>query len=121
MDEYDTDNSQLDDEDRDWIRRMRGFNEALDDLKHNVEKTWVGTKESTRGGGRRKQRFSPKIRFRVHYKHIWQQALDSCEAFHVGSHHYDPRAVPRWLQSGVEALRTIILGGQNANRRGLKS
>ena len=60
-DEYDTDDSELDDEDRERIRRIRGFNEALDDLKHYVEKTWVGTKQPTRGGGRRKPRFSPKI------------------------------------------------------------
>ena len=33
----------------------------MDDLKHYVEKTWVGTKQPTRGGGRRKPRFSPKI------------------------------------------------------------
>ena len=44
-----------------------------------------------------------------------------------GSHQYDPeRRVhshpgPRWLQSGVEAIRTVILGGQNAARRGLRS
>ena len=60
-DEYDSDDSELDDEDRERIRRMRGFNEALDDLKHYVEKTWVGIKQPTRGGGRRNPRFSPKI------------------------------------------------------------
>ena len=44
-----------------------------------------------------------------------------------GSHQYDPERRfhshpgPRWLQSGVEAIRTVILGGQNAARRGLRS
>ena len=50
-DEYDTDNSELDGEDRERIGRIKGFNEALDDLKHHVEKTWVGPKQTTRGGG----------------------------------------------------------------------
>ena len=50
-DEYDTDNSELDGEDRERIGRIKGFNEALDDLKHHVEKTLVGPKQTTRGGG----------------------------------------------------------------------
>ena len=33
------------------LRRINGFNEALDDPKHYVEKTWVGPKQTTRGGG----------------------------------------------------------------------
>ena len=40
-----------DDEDRERIGRIKGFNEALDDPKHYVEKTWVGPKQTTRGGG----------------------------------------------------------------------
>ena len=50
-DEYDTDKSELDDENRERIGRIRGFNKALDDLEHYVEKTWVGPKQKTRGGG----------------------------------------------------------------------
>ena len=46
-----TENSELDDEDRERIGRIKGFNEALDDPKHYVEKTWVGPKQTTRGGG----------------------------------------------------------------------
>ena len=46
-----TENSVMDDEDRERIGRVRGFNEALDDLEHYVEKTWVGPKQKTRGGG----------------------------------------------------------------------
>ena len=46
-----TENSELDDEDRERIGRIKGFNEALDDPKHCVEKTWVGPKQTTRGGG----------------------------------------------------------------------
>ena len=38
-DEYDTDKSELDDENRERIGRIRGFNKALDDLEHYVEKT----------------------------------------------------------------------------------
>ena len=36
---------------RERIGRIKGFNEALDDPKHYVEKTWVGPKQTTRGGG----------------------------------------------------------------------
>jgi len=51
-DEYNgTENSELDDEVRERIGRIKGFNEALDDLKHHVEKTLVGPKQTTRGGG----------------------------------------------------------------------
>ena len=50
-DEYDTDKSELDDEDRERIGRIRGFDETLDDLEHYVEKTWVGPQQKTRGGG----------------------------------------------------------------------
>ena len=46
-----TENNELDDEDRERIGRIKGFNEALDDLKHHVEKTLVGPKQTTRGGG----------------------------------------------------------------------
>ena len=46
-----TENSELYDEDRERIGRIKGFNEALDDPKHYVEKTWVGPKQTTRGGG----------------------------------------------------------------------
>ena len=46
-----TENSELDDEVRERIGRIKGFNEALDDLKHHVEKTLVGPKQTTRGGG----------------------------------------------------------------------
>ena len=46
-----TENSELDDEDRERIGRIRWFKEALDDPKHYVEKTWVGPKQTTRGGG----------------------------------------------------------------------
>ena len=47
----DGENSELDDEDRERIGRIKGFNEALDDPKHYVEKTWVGPKQTSRGGG----------------------------------------------------------------------
>ena len=51
-DEYNgTENSELDDEVRERIGRIKGFNEALDDLKHHVEKTLVGPNQTTRGGG----------------------------------------------------------------------
>ena len=51
-DEYNgTENSELDDEVRERIGRIKGCNEALDDPKHYVEKTWVGPKQTTRGGG----------------------------------------------------------------------
>ena len=39
-----TENSELDDEVRERIGRIKGFNEALDDPKHYVEKTGVGPK-----------------------------------------------------------------------------
>ena len=38
-----TENSELDDEDRERIGRIRWFKEALDDPKHYVKKTWVGS------------------------------------------------------------------------------
>ena len=40
----DEENSELDDEDRERIGRIKWFKEALDDPKHYVEKTWVGPK-----------------------------------------------------------------------------
>ena len=52
-----TENSKLDYEDRERIGRIKGFNEALDDLKHYVVKTWVAPEQTTREGG--KQDFLP--------------------------------------------------------------
>ena len=52
-DEYNgTENSELEYEERERIGRIKGFNGVLDDLKHYVEKTWVGPKQTTRGGNR---------------------------------------------------------------------
>ena len=55
-DDNDTDDSELYDEDREGSKRMRGFNESLDDLKY-----LVGHKQTTQGGRRRKPRFSLMI------------------------------------------------------------
>ena len=49
----------MDDEDRERIGRIKRFKEALADLKRYVENTWVGLKQTTRGGGRWKPKFSP--------------------------------------------------------------
>lgn len=48
-------------EDGDVEARRQGFNEALDDFKHYFEKTWIGPKQTTRAGGRRKPRYDPLI------------------------------------------------------------
>ena len=55
------DDSDLDDEDMEAKARTKGYNAALDEFYHYFETTWVGPKTSTRGGQRRKPRYSPKI------------------------------------------------------------
>ena len=86
---------------------MRGFNEALDDPKYYVEKTWeLSSQLEEEEGGKKSQSlmFLSPLQTPQRELQFCKQALDSYEAFHVASHQYEsstPRAKVVAIRRGI--------------------